>query len=115
MIRFEDRIPTARKHKADTGYYDPTIFNLVHYAAKRTELGRRAGWRATCRGFSHSASRVTSGPVGLSELLGGMFTAVLGATPGEQAENDEAICDNPDERNADTPSYVIKKLWVYSV
>jgi hypothetical protein len=34
------------------------------------ELSRRADWRAACRGSSHVASRVTNGPVGLSELLG---------------------------------------------
>ena len=37
------------------------------------ELSCRAGWRAACRGSSHLASCVTSGPVGLSELLGSTF------------------------------------------
>ena len=34
------------------------------------ELRCRDGWRAACLGFSTTASRVTSGPVSLNDLLG---------------------------------------------
>ena len=44
-----------------------------------------------------------------------MFTASFDVTPRTQAKNDKVICNHPNNRYANTPSNVIKKLGVDNV